>query len=683
MNTNVDVINVMNSLQKEDKLDVASLAPLFKKLTNLNYLDDSLVASLLELFTKHSNLAIKLIPLLLTSLSNEDVTYVLSSFFNDNNHYVKLSDIAEIAQRTPQATLSMIKSNEDSFPKPLNICGTNIYPKMSVNQWLINNNKIARSDEDKICSQHLIGTNKTAIIVGGPGNGKSTIAMGFAHSSVVKTLKKIFTSGGSADTENHIMIHLSKVGINYVVFHYPESANDTIPIEINEKNISRIKVELEKSKEKAMELRSKDDEESKKELAGTYVELVLKPNDAIQLMMNRCNIDILTVIDTPGIDSDHVGESVSSADVVLVALGDRNNTGIIAKSIRDNIIPKTGTAKYIYLYNNRYSISADFLPNEKCLEIYNENLNNAKEELVDYQQDLKELQTDYIIGSTLSACKPMDSLICVPSFSLSPDKTDMFFYTQLGEKLEEAFNNTLYLEELNAFPSDNTSYDFFIKIMKEQLDLYRQTIKGGTYNVNTFISEKHGRTKSLDNYRIENIFNHVISDLKFVFFDNFKKYRSEDYSDNKAAAIRLAYLTINEGIMNKVQYGKGYHPWEDINSPTQMICEEVLSDFVYNESKESYDSTYCEILSNKGIKSYSWNWVLTENTDWNKAKLLINSEFSFHNFNSLDLGELIKYSHFLPSILVQFVLSYKRQNETDWKSVDFENIYKPLINQVI
>ena len=108
-------------------------------------------------------------------------------------------------------------------------------------------------------------------------------------------------------------------------------------------------------------------------------------------------------------------------------------------------------------------------------------------------------------------------------------------------------------------------------------------------------------------------------------------------------------------MMNKVRYGCGSHPWEDNNSPTQMICEEVLSkELIYNEKNK----TYCQILRDNNICSNSWNYVYVCNTDWNRAKLQISYSYSLPSFKTTDLESYIKVCHFLPSVLVQSVLAY-------------------------
>ena len=125
------------------------------------------------------------------------------------------SKIAELAKRTPQATLSMIKSNEGDFPAAFNIHGTNYYIKKDVIEWLINNNKIPRDENDEVKTEFLYGKKKSIYFTGGPGNGKSTICVSAAESSIVPALKKILTAGGAADTENLIKLHFKNNSVKY------------------------------------------------------------------------------------------------------------------------------------------------------------------------------------------------------------------------------------------------------------------------------------------------------------------------------------------------------------------------------------------------------------------------------------------------------------------------------------
>jgi len=597
------------------------------------------------------------------------VVSALSSYLNA--HCITNSGIAEIAKKTPQAVVSMIKSNEADFPKPYNIYGTNYYISEDVVNWLIDNNKIVRNESDEIKKEYLYGTEKTVVFTGGPGNGKSTISVSAACNSIVKPLKRILTAGGSADTENLIKLHYKKNCINYVVFHYGESCNDSIPIPITENNVKRIKEELKKCKLRAKELREKGKVD---ELQGTYVEFVLQPNDKISKLMSDCRIDILTFVDTPGLDNKHSGESVSIADIIVVVLGDRDDIESISEKIKENIVPKTGTCQYVYLYNNRYALNVNEADNWDL--DYEEYLNYAKEDLADYSSGLENLKDELVIGTTLSACKPFESLICVPNFSMEPGEVDDFFFSKFCIKLKEAFNNSLYFTELNNFDVETLGGKFLYLMNKHLNGMINELNKEQKYGFAEFVNEKHGRTKSLDNYRIEHFFNMSMGDLKNYFYNKFSKYKTDSENEDSAAVIRMVYLTINEGLMNRVHYGQGAHPWEDVNSPTQMICEEVLSMKIANSKGKDY---YIAVLSSNGITSNSWNYVYVTNTAWCRAKLIISNKYKLPDFKAANLIDYIKVCHFLPSILVQSVLAYQKINPSYWE----QNSYDEVLDEIM
>lgn len=634
------------------------------------------IEEVFRLIENDKDLRLDVLKYIMNSADSKLAALVASDFFNEK--CITISGIADIAKKTSQATLSMIKCNESDFPKPFNVGGTNLYNKADVIEWLLNNNKIARDEDDIVRPEFLYGTTKTVVFVGGPGNGKSTLASSAANKDIVKPLRKIFSAGGAADTENLIKFHYKNNSVNYVVFHYGEAANDSIPIKITENNVKRIKDELKKCKDVAKELRDSDDLASKKLLIGTYVELVLQPNMTITNLMSECNIDVLTFVDTPGIDNKHVGISVSTADAVVVVLGDRDDVGDIAEKIKNNIVPQTGTSTYVYLYNNRFSLNADSLTDEECDEMYNEYWDEAKEDLKDYAEDLKRLQADLVIGTTLSACKPFESLICVPNFSREPDKTDEFFYKKFCAKLKEAFNNSIYFTELNSFDM-NLLGNKFLELMKKHVCEFNKTLsETKKYGISDFINENHGRTKSLDYYRIECSYNEAISALKNHFYNSFKQYNTKDFDDDEASVIRLVYLTLNQGLMNKIHYGSGSHPWEDLNSPTQMICEEVLSEQIMN----AHGRSYCDILKENGVRSNSWNYVYVNATDWNKAKLFVSNKYGFPKTEVANLIEYIKICHFMPAILVQSILSYYKLNPSNWAQSDFDIKYDKVIKVI-
>ena len=589
------------------------------------------------------------------------------------NRFITNSGIAEIAKKTPQAVVSMIKCNENDFPAPYPVFGTNLYIKDDVVNWLIQNNKIARDENDIIKQEYLFGTKKDVIIVGGPGNGKSTTCTRIAEVPVVNSLRKILTGGGFADTENLIKLHFKNNSVNYVIFHYGDSANDSIPIRITEDNVMRIKDELKKSKELAKKFRSNGEYDK---LSGLYVEFVLQPNKLIAKMMIECNIDILTVIDTPGIDKNHAGEDVATADIVVVMLGDRDDIEDIAEKIKNNIIPNTGTAQYIYLYNNRLSLDGNH-PDE-FETTYDEFFEEAKDVLDDYSDGLKKLQDELVIGTTLSACRPLDSLICVPNFSRNPDARDDFFFQKLCAKMKEAFNNSLYFSEMNKFDMDLLGDRFTSFLNKHLANFVNKTKKDSGYDFDRFIREKHGRTKSLDDYDIECNFNCAMAHLKNLFYVTFSEYKTKDYDDEQASIIRMTYLTINEGLMNRVHYGYGSHPWEDVNSPTQMICEEVLSEKIMNGCSRSY----CDILQDYGIRSNSWNYVYVNYADWYQAKLVISDQYHFPDVKTENLSRYIEICHFLPSIVVQSVLSYYKINPSCWKQHQYDDLIEKIMDGI-
>ena len=408
---------------------------------------------------------------------------------------------------------------------------------------------------------------------------------------------------------------------------------------------------------------------------GTYVEFVLEPNKVLLKLMNECNIDILTFIDTPGLDNDHSGDSVSMADIIVMVLGDRDDIETITDKIKTNIVPKTGSTQYIYLYNNRFALNVNTL--EECEMIYQESLKDAKEDLVDYSKGLKKLQDELVIGSTLSACKPIESLICVPNFSREPSIIDEFFFNKFSKKIKEAFTNSNYFTEINNFDFKNATLSkYFFEYLNKHLSKFDKKLKDKSgYSKEVFCKEKHGRTKSLDDYRIEWHFSQAVGDLKKYFYDAFSEYKTENYNEDEASAIRMAYLTINEGLMNRVHYGYGSHPWEDINSPTQMICEEVLSEEIIPDGQSQY---YCQILGENGIISKSWNYVYVRNTDWNKAKLVVSNHYKFPSREGGNLTEYIEICHFIPSILIQSVLAYYKLNPSYWNQDDINDYFKVM-----
>lgn len=627
----------------------------------------------------------KILPMLRT-IPAEECQNILRSFFNTEALYT-VTDIATLTGKTAQAVASMIRTNKD-FPKPLRVKDTNYYFPEPIITWLVDNNKLNQNDVETIQKAHFYGTQKSIVIVGGAGSGKSTLFSGFVDDSVSHLIKLIFSGAGKADTESSIVMHLSNVGINYVIFHYADDI-DTIPIEITESNVEKIQKELSKLKERAKELRNSEISDSTEKLAETYVELVVNPSLIMQNLMKVCNFGVITITDTPGIDSEHSGESVATADAVIVVLSDRNDTDTIFKAIADNIIPKSGPSKFIYVYNSRFALPADYLSDEEIEKKYQLALNDALLGMEDYMEDFKSLHSDVVINTSISAYKPEDTLLCMPSLDKNNvNKTDESFYQRLSEYLVSAFSTSQYAQELRAFVSeDEETHNFFSEIIKKVLEQIIPDIEQNEgYNVNSFIEEEHGRTKTWDGYRIDKAYKKLVLYLKENIYKFFEVYKTEDFSDNQAAAIRLAYLTMCEALMNRIQFGFGTHPWEDVNSATHMLCEEILADDIVTRCISPNDGvsrlSYVQVMLKNKIKSGSWNMVTTRETDWTIAKLQLIHKYGLAQKMTKNLSETMILVHFIPSMVLQTVLAYYGKSEELWSFIsdtDKNNIIQKLI----
>ena len=87
-----------------------------------------------------------MLPAVLASINSKEQADVIATYVNNN--FISISEIAKIIQKTTQATVSMIKTNEKTFPVPINIANTNLYNKKSTMNWLINHNKIRRDTDE-------------------------------------------------------------------------------------------------------------------------------------------------------------------------------------------------------------------------------------------------------------------------------------------------------------------------------------------------------------------------------------------------------------------------------------------------------------------------------------------------------------------------------------------------------
>ena len=194
----IDIKEIMGIISENEELQCEVL----KNCVNSD--NPKLVAPIMGIISKNEELQYQVLKNCVNSSNPKLVASVISEYLE--NICITNSKIAEIAKRSPQAVISMIKSNEADFPASFNILGTSYYIKEDVISWLINNNKIPRDENDEVKEEFLFGIEKSIYFTGGPGNGKSTICSCAADCSIVKPLKKIMTAGGAADTENLIYL---------------------------------------------------------------------------------------------------------------------------------------------------------------------------------------------------------------------------------------------------------------------------------------------------------------------------------------------------------------------------------------------------------------------------------------------------------------------------------------------
>ena len=92
--------------------------------------------------------------------------------------------------------------------------------------------------------------------------------------------------------------------------------------------------------------------------------------------------------------------------------------------------------------------------------------------------------------------------------------------------------------------------------------------------------------------------------------------------------------------------------------------------------------SYCQLLKENGIVSKSWNYVYTNSSPWNYAKILISDYFNLPDFIASNMEDYIKICHFLPSILVQSVLVYFKIGPSEWENRNYDRLLEQIMNDI-
>lgn len=604
-----------------------------------------------------------------------------------------------------------------------------LYLRQEVYHWLQQQNKIPTGN-DVIKEDTLCGKGKHICFTGANQIGKAAICASFAKSELVPHLRKIFAENDVENIDDLLQIHFKRNAGNYVKFYYGDGSGDSVPIAIHEGNVQRIRKELQRCAEKVNPFIQWSGEggiaeevcghQQSNTVLGTKIAFFLEPNLYLLGVMNRCNLDYLT-FHTIGryneINRKMCIRTESQADVIVSVFGDvhtdfqkfrdaddaREAVSLLGNLHQTDTFSRTGPTESIFLY-----VPKDFALDEKdCLgttqlkHFYNAHFQITQQKVLqNYEQVFQGGVRKNVAFQGVPMGNMIESLVCVPNFEQSCQALWDLFCKKFCKKLQKALTQSRYLQERKYFEG-RTLPDKFFEIYHKQILSIAKTFPFGKeyyYGISQFMQERHGRTKDLDQGRLDQAFCEALYTLKKHLHNQLALYQAEDCDAETAAIVRMVYLTLFEGLRNDCSYGYSKYHREMPDIHTQMLCEEILSEKLLDEDlRKKHDEEYRkyaeeqkeEVTTEQLERNHYWrtlreegniqigSWdsldVELDSTDWGRAKLVVSQ---YHNLPSeiktRNLRDYIIWCHFIPSLLIQAVLAYKRMTSDDWDKKEYD-----------
>lgn len=496
---------------------------------------------------------------------------------------------------------------------------------------------------------------KRIALVGRARVGKSRICAEFCKSE--KLVLKYFTGAGSDCTPVNFRFVIKKEFGNdekeTIKFYSSGSTLNGMNYDFDDDGVNRFLNSIKNNNKysASSELSDKNGEKvlNPKE---DYIEIIARPSDwAVEKIMGE-NISKLIIIDTPGVSGDVEGlQNVNDADVYLFVMRPENNKEF-ATSV-NKMIPIVAGSSVMYIYNMNWVVEdeSDYEDMEK----------DARKAMKDFLNTLAGIRKGTaVIDSSIEVLNPDSTVISMGTFHNKRENlAEVKFKETLAKALKRKFNNNELneLEDIIKEALEDVKYDqeTLIKYIKEVVNQYLIDYSSSN-NINyvqTFLLQKHDRVKFNDNEVTLTVVNSNRRQLLKDLYDSYKSLTVNNSNINKIAKIlqetiiKYCYKKITIAIKNDCGMSRGNHPFESQPPITMWAEEAIIADDIIKNNGTANANAYCNIMTQKGYKSKSWNYVSVSSKPYEgdeaycNKKLQVISKCKLNSLPSQNLKEVV------------------------------------------
>lgn len=527
-----------------------------------------------------------------------------------------LSDIAKLCD-TSNSNVSNWRKRDKRFPVPYaETAAGPIWKAEDIAAYLRQKNEY-----DVISTGNL--TTKTMAVIGRARGGKS-----FFNSRFVKDrmgFQELFCGNSSDKTACPIYVRISEVvAVETFVFHtdFNTIYHDEDSSEIAElrARVSTVvdhpfyqdEVEKMNQIEKIIrKIRKVEAQNQGRKSCRTYIDTYQKPSDFAKEVLRECGLGSLQIIDTPGVSGNVEAARIAKSDLyVFLIKPDNSDESQTIKKIVTEIKAEVATSKVAFLYKKE----GVFLSQKK----YEDAKKAIKSDMAAYTELFADLKGS-IVSTELDVLDPVSHCIMFPTMDeeevILPEE---LFLSDMKKKLLEAFipeNQKKADTDFKVLVDSigDRARELTLSIMRN-IPRHKLDINEKEYTEDDFISEKHDRVMTKDNYRLRNALDSAYSRENRLLDSYFSSFTADDYPEEwQQKIIKFIYRKLTQSAKTDRGLGVGSHPWEEQPARTMLVEESIVASKILDGIKDKnswlMNEPYRKALRDSNVSSATWNCV--------------------------------------------------------------------------